>query len=87
MTYHESNYPGRRAAHLHCPYNDVPGMQLQLDYLLLDDVTEFFQLVQESAARGAKVGVDEYPDEESFRNSTTFSEAFILKDQNDGTGN
>ena len=50
-----------------CSYSDIPDMQLQLDYLLISDVTEAFGLVQECAARGANVGIDEYPDEESIR--------------------
>ena len=84
MSYHKSSYPGRRVSHLPSRYVDIPGMQLQLDYLLLDDVTESFQLVRDAATRGANVGVDEYPDEESFRERLDLAEAFALKDENDG---
>ena len=84
MSYHKSSYPGRRVSHQPSRYIDIPGMQLQLDYLLLDDVTESFQLVRDAATRGANVGVDEYPDEESFRERLDLAEAFALKDETDG---
>ena len=81
MSYHvtQSAFRGRRASHLPCRYVDIPGMQLQLDYLLLNDVTEGFRMIHESAARGANVGVDEYPDEESFRDLIKWCDVFAFK--------
>ena len=82
MAYHECKNMGRRTVHMPRSYSDIPGMQLQLDYLLLSDVTEAFDLVQECAARGANVGIDEYPDEKSFRKLIEWCDVFSLKDGN-----
>ena len=82
MSYSDTNLTGQRALRLPCLYLAVPGMQLHLDYLSRNDVTEAFRVVKESAARGANVGIDEYPDEKSFHESVGLSESFTLKDDN-----
>lgn len=84
MAYNEHEYPGQRVLHLPRLYEDVPGMQLQLDHFSHDDVKNAFQLVQEAAARGANVGVHEYPDVNSFRKRICLSESFALKENKSG---
>lgn len=58
---------------------------LLVDNLPPDQHSEAFALVQDSAARGDNIGVDEFPTLEDFRDVLLCSAAFSLRDATSGT--